>query len=89
MELVSREEVGADDLRSVMRQAINLAKQGDRSMIKLVLELHMSKGSSRDDTRATEKVEINVNGLQQTEIKKETTVPLDEVAILLASNEEK
>jgi hypothetical protein len=87
MELLLREECSPDDLRNVMRQAILLAAQGDRSMIKLILELHMSKGTSRDDNRATEKVEINVNGLQQTEIKKEISVPLDEVALLLASND--
>lgn len=85
MELVLREEASPDDLKSVMREALNLALQGDRSMIKLILELHMSKGTSKDENRATEKVEINVNGLQPMEIKKETTVPLDEAVLLLAS----
>lgn len=86
MELVLREEATEDKLRKVMSEALNLALQGDRSMIKLILELHMSKGTSKDDNRATEKVEINVHGLKPTEIKKETTVPLDEAVLLLASN---
>ena len=89
MELVLREEAAAEDLKSVMRQALTLALAGDRSMIKLILELHMSKGSSIDNGKAAERVQINVNGLQPTEIKKEVTVPLDEVALLVATNEEK
>lgn len=89
MELVLREEASETDLKSVMREALTLALQGDRSMIKLILELHMSKGTSQDQGKAAEKVQINVNGLQPVEIKKETTVPLDEVALLVATNEDK
>lgn len=88
MELQLREEASSEDLRKVMREALNLALQGDRSMIKLILELHMSKGTSQDNGKAAERVQINVNGLQSTEIKKETTVPLDEVALLVATTNE-
>lgn len=74
MELLLREEASPEDLRSVMREALNLAKQGDRSMIKLILELHMSKGVTDIGGKATEKVEITING--PTEVKKEEKAPV-------------
>jgi hypothetical protein len=87
MELLLREEATPEDLRAVMREALDLAKTGDRSMIKLILELHMSKGTTQDTSKAAEKVQINING-PSAAVKKEESVPLEEVALLL-SNEDK
>lgn len=55
----------------VLDTAIALALEGDRSMIKLLLELHMSKGVTDVGGKATEKVSITING--PTETKKEAT----------------
>lgn len=84
MELLLREQATPDDLTEVMKTALELAKAGDRAMIKLILELHMSKGTTQDNSKAAEKVQINING--PSTVKKEETVPLEEVA-LLVSNE--
>ena len=86
MELLLREEASPEDLRAVMREALTLAMGGDRSMIKLILELHMSKGTTQDTSKAAEKVQININGPQSASVKQETTVPLEEVALLVGSN---
>jgi hypothetical protein len=83
MELLLREEATPDDMKSVMRKALEMAMDGDRSMIKLILELHMSKGSSQDTGKAVEKVNINISG--PTNVKKEETVPLEEVALLVGN----
>lgn len=87
MELMLREEAAQSDLAEVMRQAMSLAKQGDRSMIKLILELHMSKGATQDNSHAAEKVQINING--PSKVTEEKVVPLEEVALLVATNEDK
>ena len=86
MELMLREEAAQGDLSEVMKVAMELAKAGDRSMIKLILELHMSKGTTQDGSKAAEKVQINING-PAPEVKKEETVPLEEVALLVAKTE--
>lgn len=84
MELLLREEATPEDLKQVMRTALDLATKGDRSMIKLILELHMSKGTTQDTSKAAEKVQININGPSQ--VKKEETVPLEEVALLVGND---
>lgn len=53
-------EAAAPDMAKVMRKAVDLALEGDRSMIKLLLELHVSK-QSNDEDRAADKVEINIS----------------------------
>ena len=53
-------EQAAPDMSKVMQKALELAQEGDRSMIKLLLELHMSKGVG-DDKEAKEKVSINIS----------------------------
>lgn len=80
-----RERASQDDLGEVMKVALDLAKAGDRAMIKLILELHMSKGTTQDQSGAAEKVQININGPSQ--VKEEKVVPLEEVALLVATGE--
>jgi hypothetical protein len=52
-------EAAAPDMLGVLNKAVELAKEGDRAMIKLLLELHMSK-QAQDQENAVEKVEINI-----------------------------
>lgn len=52
-------EAAAPDMLGVLQKAVELAKEGDRTMIKLLLELHMSK-QAQDADHAQEKVEINI-----------------------------
>lgn len=52
-------EAAAPEILDVMTKAIELAKSGDRAMIKLLLELHMSKQSAEQD-QGVERVEINI-----------------------------
>ena len=59
LELMLRERA-APDLPAVLDKAVELAVSGDRAMIKLLLELHMAKGTA-DKENAVEKVEININ----------------------------
>jgi len=71
-------------MAQILEKAVELALEGDRTMLKLLLELHMSKGTTQDGTKAVEKVQINING--PSTVKKEETVPLEEVALLVASS---
>lgn len=87
MELALRERA-QNHLLEVMDMCLTLAKSGDQAMIKLLLDLHMSKGTTQDHSKAAEKVEININGPEVKEVKKEITVPLEEAALLLATTEE-
>lgn len=52
----------------VLDKAFELALQGDRTMLKLLLELHMAKGVPENE-KAAEKVEISI-----------TTQPSEKVA---------
>ena len=61
LELMLRER-SEPRMVAVLDQAMQLAMEGDRSMIKLLLELHMSKGTTQDGGKAVEKVEINISG---------------------------
>lgn len=57
-------EGASGHMSQVLEKAIELALSGDRQMIKMLLELHMSKGSAVSDNKAKEKVEININSQQ-------------------------
>jgi len=61
LELSLREQA-APDMAGVLKTAVDLALDGDRSMIKLLLEMHMSKSQS-DDAKGVEKVAIQINNL--------------------------
>ena len=61
LELQLREQA-APDMAGVMDTAVKLALDGDRAMIKLLLEMHMSK-SSPDDAKGAERVAIQINNL--------------------------
>lgn len=56
---VQLREAAAPDMLSVLKKAVELAQDGDRAMIKLLLELHMSK-QNQDQENGVEKVEINI-----------------------------
>lgn len=64
LELMLRER-SEPRMVAVLDQAIQLAMEGDRAMIKLLLEMHMSKGTTQDNGRAVEKVEINISGPEE------------------------
>lgn len=57
----------------VLDKAFELALQGDRTMLKLLLELHMSKGIS-EEKQAQEKVSIQITTNSPPEQKKEEAV---------------
>jgi hypothetical protein len=57
---VQLREAAKVDMPAVLQKATELALQGDRTMLKLLLELHMSKGYATDE-KASEKVEINIS----------------------------
>lgn len=59
LELQLREQA-EDKMGPVMDKAVELALEGDTAMIKMLIELHMTKGSS-EDKKAQEKVEINIS----------------------------
>jgi hypothetical protein len=52
-------EAAAPDIVNVMKKAVELALDGDRTMIKLLLELHMAK-QVNDNEHAAEKVSIQI-----------------------------
>ena len=58
LELEMREQA-APAMEKVLDTAIALALDGDRTMIKLLLDLHMSKGAS-EESKAAEKVSIHI-----------------------------
>ena len=59
LELQLREQA-APDLPGVLQKAVELALDGDRAMIKLLLEMHMAKGHNEKEN-AVDKVEINIS----------------------------
>lgn len=67
MELMLREQA-APDIGAVMEKAVEMALDGDRTMIKLLLEQHMSKGVT-DDAKVSDKVAIQINQTGPAEIK--------------------
>lgn len=57
----SLREDAADHMHEVLQTAIRLAKKGHPGMIKLLLELHMSKSGDTDDRTVDDKITININ----------------------------
>lgn len=53
-------DASKDRMGDVLNKAFELALAGDRTMLKLLLELHMSKGVA-DMDKATEKVSIQIS----------------------------
>ena len=72
----------APDVGKVLDKAVELALEGHPGMIKLLLELHMSKGSSDDQAKAADRVAIQINSApsapQKTEIIDVTPTEEDE-----------
>jgi hypothetical protein len=62
----------------ILDKAMELALQGDRTMLKLLIELHMSKGTTQDQGKAVEKVQININGPQKEDLSKEPDVGVED-----------
>lgn len=75
LELALREQA-SHDISEVLGIAIEKAKAGDNAMIKLLLEMHMSKSTS-DDAKATEKVAIQINSHPGAAEIKEIREPID------------
>ena len=65
LELQLREQA-APRIAEVLDRAIEMALAGDRTMIKLLLEMHMAKGSGDDSKVQNFKPEIHINGLEST-----------------------
>lgn len=61
LELALRER-SEGRMAGVLDKCFELALGGSESMIKLLLELHMSKGTTQDNSKGAEKVEINIMG---------------------------
>lgn len=76
MELQLRESA-APDMEAVLRKAVELALEGDKTMIKLLLEQHMSKGIN-EEAKASEKVAIQINAGAPAEVKEVPTQPTEE-----------
>lgn len=53
-------EAAAPNMAAVMQKAVDLALDGDRTMIKLLLELHVSKQSAESEN-AVDKVSIHIS----------------------------
>jgi len=71
LELQLREQA-APDLPAVLNKAIELALEGDRQMIKLLLEGAMAKAVA-EDKEVKEKLEINITGASP-EVKQITVI---------------
>jgi hypothetical protein len=59
LELELREQA-SEDIGAVLRKATELALEGHAGMIKMLVELHMSK-TANDDVKGSEKVAIQIN----------------------------
>jgi hypothetical protein len=62
LEQYLREEA-SDHMGEVLLKAISMAKKGNTAMIKLLLELHMSKSGDVDDHGTDSKIQININSM--------------------------
>ena len=56
-------EDAAEHMQDILMTAIKKAKKGDNQMIKLLLELHMSKSGDVDDRTSDDKITININSM--------------------------
>ena len=59
LELQLRDQA-APDMGAVLEKAVELALDGNSNMIKMLLEMHMSKGTT-DEAQGSEKVAIQIN----------------------------
>lgn len=57
----------ADHMGDILQTAIKKAKKGDNQMIKLLLELHMSKSGDVDDRSTDDKITINIGTMGEKE----------------------
>ena len=60
-------EDAAPHMQEVLAQAVRMAKKGNVAMIKLLLELHMSKSGDIDDRTTDDKITININQMKPAE----------------------
>lgn len=60
LELALREDL-QHDMPAVLQKAMELALGGNTTMIKLLVELHMSKSSNDDTAKGGERVAIQIN----------------------------
>ncbi|MDJ0764838.1 MAG: DUF5681 domain-containing protein [Myxococcota bacterium] len=72
LELAMREQA-QPRMHNVMKQALNLAEAGDKDMIKLLLNLHMSRGSA-DEKEAKDKFEITINSEAPPHVEQTTVI---------------
>jgi hypothetical protein len=56
-------EEASDHMGEILHTAIRMAKHGHPGMIKLLLELHMSKSGDVDDRHTDDKITININSM--------------------------
>lgn len=60
LELELREQAGPN-MGAVLEKAVELALEGHPGMIKLLLDMHVSKSTGSDDVKGSEKVAIQIN----------------------------
>ena len=77
LELQLREQA-EPEMAAVLQMAIELAKQGDKQMIKLLLDAHLSKGIN-EDAKAADRVAIQINAAPPQEQKKVENVNVIEI----------
>jgi len=73
-------EQAAPRMQEVLDKAFTMALKGHPGMIKLLLELHISKTSDKDDTKsADDKITININQMprEKTVISKGNETPIE------------
>lgn len=64
----SLRENAAPRMSEVLDKAIDMALKGHPGMIKLLLELHMSKSGDTDDKQADDKITININQMPDSKL---------------------
>lgn len=61
-------EFAAPQMRAVLAKAFELALDGDRTMIKLLVEQHMAKAPAEDSGTVAERPQINITGVSKVEV---------------------
>jgi|SRR5688572_1881831 len=67
LELQLREQA-APDIGRVLAKAFELALDGDRQMIKLLVEAHLSKNATDESGKAADRPQINITGVSKVEL---------------------
>jgi hypothetical protein len=62
LEQYLREEA-SDHMHDVLMKAIKMAKNGHPGMIKLLLDLHISKAGNHEEATGDDKITININSM--------------------------